>query len=191
MTTRWWHLARRGGRRSDLRPIEDKIEGGIQKLLVSAPSLLHNRTSVYLFRQVDYAIRCLVYLTRTRDRLATKGEIAKATSAPDLFVAKILQQLVRAGLVSSTRGVHGGFVLARDPTQLSLLDVIDVTQARVAPRPCVLDPRACPFRETCPVHPVWVKIHRATERELRKVSFASLARQAAKLRRPRTAAAAY
>jgi Rrf2 family protein len=165
-----------------------------QKLLVSWLSPLHNRTSVYLFRQVDYAIRCLVYLTRTRDRLATKGEIAKATSAPDLFVAKILQQLVRAGLVASTRGVHGGFVLARDPANLSLLDVIDVTQARVAPRPCVLDPRACPFRDTCPVHPVWVKIHRATEREMRKVSFASLARQAAKLRRrrpSRTAAVAY
>ena len=141
---------------------------------------------MYLFRQVDYAIRCLVYLTRTRDRLATKSEIAKATSAPDLFVAKILQQLARAGLVASTRGVHGGFVLARDPANLSLLDVIDITQARVAPRPCVLDPRACPFRDTCPVHPVWVKIHRATERELRKVSFASLARQAARLRRGRT-----
>jgi len=128
-----------------LRATEDKIEGGVHKLLVSGLSSLHNRTSVYLFRQVDYAIRCLVYLTRTRDRLATKSEIAKATSAPDLFVAKILQQLVRAGLVASTRGVHGGFVLARDPANLSLLDVIDVTQARVAPRPCVLDPRACPF----------------------------------------------
>lgn len=155
---------------------------------------MHNRTYVYLFRQVDYAIRCLIYLTRTRDRLATKGEIAKATSAPDLFVAKILQQLVRAGVVASTRGVHGGFVLARNPTTLSLLDVIDITQAKVAPRPCVLDPRACPLRETCPVHPVWMKIHRATERELRKVTFASLARQAARLRRrhpPRASAAGY
>jgi Rrf2 family protein len=157
-----------------------------QKLLVSPLSPVHNRTSVYLFRQVDYAIRCLVYLTRTRDRLATKGEIAKATSAPDLFVAKILQQLVRAGLVASTRGVHGGFVLARDPATLSLLDVINITHSSLAPRPCVLNPRACPFRESCPVHPIWVKIHRSTERGLRKVSFASLARQAARLRPPRT-----
>jgi Rrf2 family protein len=142
---------------------------------------------VYLFRKVDYAIRCLVYLTGTRDRLATKGEIAKAAAAPDLFVAKILQRLVRAGLVKSTRGVHGGFVLARHPATLSLLDVIELTQTQVAPRPCVIDPRACAFFDSCPVHPIWVKIHRATERELRKVSFASLARQAAKLSRPRTA----
>jgi Rrf2 family protein len=156
-----------------------------QNLLVSPPSPVHNRTAVNLFRQVDYAIRCMVHLSRTRGRLATKGEIAKATLAPDLFVAKILQRLVRAGLVRSTRGVHGGFVLARDPATLSLLDVINVTQSSLAPRPCVLNPRACPFRESCPVHPIWVKIHRATERELRKVSFASLARQAAGLRRPR------
>ena len=138
-----------------------------------------------LFRQADYAIRCIIYLSRTRDRLATRGEIAKETLAPDLFVAKILQRLVRAGLVLSTRGVHGGFVLARDPATLSLLDVINVTQASLAPRPCVLNSRACSFRESCPVHPIWKKIHRATERELREVTFASLARQAARLRRPR------
>ena len=142
-------------------------------------------TAVYLFRQVDYAIRCLVVLSRTRDRVATKGEIAKAALAPDLFVAKILQRLVRAGLVRSVRGVHGGFVLERDPARLSLLDVINLTQSSFAPRPCVLNPRACAFRESCPVHPIWVKIHRATENELRKVSFASLARRSARLRRPR------
>ena len=140
---------------------------------------------MYLFRQVDYAIRCLIYLTRTRDRLATKGEIAKAASAPDLFVAKILQRLARAGVVNSTRGVHGGFVLARDPATLSLLDVIELTQEQTAPRPCVVDPRACPFVKSCPVHPVWMRIHRSTRRELRKVSFASLARQSAQLSRAR------
>lgn len=179
-------LAHRGGRRAARGGQETRAEVAGQKLLVSSLFPVHNRTAVNLFRQVDYAIRCIVYLSRTRDRLATKGEIAKETLAPDLFVAKILQRLVRAGLVLSTRGVHGGFVLARDPADLSLLDVINVTQSSLAPRPCVLNPRACPFRDSCPVHPIWVKIHRSTERELRKVSFASLARQAARLRRPRT-----
>jgi len=136
---------------------------------------------VNLFRQADYAIRCIIHLSGTRDRLATKNQIAKAVSAPSLFVAKILQRLVRAGIVLSVRGVRGGFVMARDPATLSLLDVIEVTQTSLAPRPCVLNPRACPFRDTCPVHPVWVKIHRWTVRELRKISFASLARREKKL----------
>lgn len=140
-----------------------------------------------LFRQVDYAIRCIIYMCGTRERLATKGEIAKSVSAPDLFVAKILQRLVRAGIVLSVRGVRGGFVLARDPASLSLLDVIEASQAMAAPRPCVVNPRACVYRETCAVHPVWVKIHRSNTRELRKVTFAALVRDAKKLSKIRLA----
>ena len=141
-----------------------------------------------LYRQGDYAIRCIIYLCGTRDRLATKSEVAKSVSAPDLFVAKILQRLVRAGIVMSVRGVRGGFVLARDPATLSLLDVIEVTQAPLAPRPCVINPRACPYRDSCVVNPIWTKIHRWTVRELRKVTFATLARRTKKLpksRKPR------
>lgn len=146
---------------------------------------LHNDRVVNLFRQVDYAIRCIIYLCGTRERLATKSEIAKSVSAPDLFVAKILQRLVRSGIVLSVRGVRGGFVLARDPASLSLLDVIEASQTMAAPRPCVVNPRACVFRETCPVHPVWVKIHRSNLRELRKVTFAALVKDAKKLAKSR------
>jgi Rrf2 family protein len=156
-----------------------------RKLFVSTLLPLHNAVAVNLFRQVDYAIRCIIYLCDTRDRLATKSEIAKSVSAPDLFVAKILQRLVRAGIVLSVRGVHGGFVMARDPSTLSLLDVIEVTQAPLAPRPCVLNPRACPYRDTCVVNPIWVKIHRWTVRELRKVTFATLARRSRKMSKSR------
>jgi Rrf2 family protein len=128
-----------------------------------------------LHRQVDYAIRCVTYLSGTRERLATKTEIAQAVRAPDLFVAKILQKLVRSGLVASTRGVRGGFALASDPSKLSVLDVMDVAQEPAAPRPCVLNPRACDFRADCPMHPVWVRIHQSTMRELKKTTIASLA----------------
>lgn len=139
-----------------------------------------------LHRQVDYALRCVIYLSGTRERLATKSEIAEAVSAPDLFVAKILQRLVHSGLVVSTRGVRGGFALARDPSTLSVLDVMDVAHAPTAPRPCVLNPRACEFRASCPMHPIWLRIHQWTMRELKKTTIASLAKttkMAAKLSR--------
>ena len=155
--------------------------------LVFAPLAIHNAEVVNLFRQVDYAIRCIIYMCGTRERLATKGEISKSVSAPDLFVAKILQRLVRAGIVLSVRGVRGGFVLARDPASLSLLDVIEACQAMAAPRPCVVNPRACVYRETCPVHPVWAKIHRSNMRELRKVTFAALVKDAKRLSKSRRA----
>jgi Rrf2 family protein len=130
-----------------------------------------------VLQQSDYAIRCLLFLVEHRGRLATKTEIAKAVEAPDLFVAKILQRLVKANVLVSVRGIHGGFSLAREPSAISLLDVLGASQASLAFRPCVLNPKACPLQDTCPSRPVWVKIYENTIRELRRTTFDKLARE--------------
>ncbi len=136
-----------------------------------------------VLQQSDYAIRCLLFLVENRERLATKTEIAKAVDAPDLFVAKILQRLVKANVLVSVRGIHGGFSLAREPAAISLLDVLGASQASLAFRPCVLNPKACPLQDTCPSRPVWGRIYENTIRELRQTTFDKLARDhKAKLR---------
>ena len=130
-----------------------------------------------VLQQSDYAIRCLLFLVEHRDRLATKSEIAEAVEAPDLFVAKILQRLVKANVLVSVRGIHGGFTLAREPSAISLLDVLGASQASLAFRPCVLNPKACPLQATCPSRPIWVKIYENTVRELRQATFDKLTRE--------------
>ena len=136
-----------------------------------------------VLQQSDYAIRCLLFLVEHRERLATKTEIAKAVDAPDLFVAKILQRLVKANVLVSVRCIHGGFSLAREPSAISLLDALGASQASLAFRPCVLNPKACPLQDTCPSRPVWVKIYESTVRELRQSTFDKLSRDhKAKLR---------
>jgi Rrf2 family protein len=130
-----------------------------------------------VLQQSDYAIRCLLFLVEHRGRLATKSEIAKAVDAPDLFVAKILQRLVKANVLVSVRGIHGGFSLAREPSAISLLDVLGASQASLAFRPCVLNPKACPLQATCPSRPVWVKIYESTVRDLRQSTFDKLSRE--------------
>jgi Rrf2 family transcriptional regulator, iron-sulfur cluster assembly transcription factor len=129
-----------------------------------------------VLQQSDYAIRCLLFLVENRERLATKSEIAKAVDAPDLFVAKILQRLVKANVLVSVRGIHGGFSLAREPAAISLLDVLGASQASLAFRPCVVNPKACQLQDTCPSRPVWVRIYENTIRELRQMTFDKLAR---------------
>lgn len=129
-----------------------------------------------VLQQSDYAIRCLLFLVEHRGRLATKSEIAKAVEAPDLFVAKILQRLVKANVLVSVRGIHGGFSLAREPSAISLLDVLGASQASLAFRPCVLNPKACPLQPTCPSRPIWVKIYENTIQDLRKTTFDKLSR---------------
>lgn len=129
-----------------------------------------------VLQQSDYAIRCLLFLVEHRGRLATKSEIAKAVDAPDLFVAKILQRLVKANVLVSVRGIHGGFSLAREPSAISLLDVLGASQASLAFRPCVLNPKACVLQGTCPSRPVWVRIYENTVQELRQTTFDKLSK---------------
>jgi len=129
-----------------------------------------------VLQQSDYAIRCLLFLVEHRGRLATKSEIAKAVEAPDLFVAKILQRLVKANVLVSVRGIHGGFSLAREPSAISLLDVLGASQTSLAFRPCVLNPKACSLQRTCPSRPVWVRIYENTIKELRQSTFDRLSR---------------
>jgi Rrf2 family iron-sulfur cluster assembly transcriptional regulator len=136
-----------------------------------------------VLQQSDYAIRCLLFLVENRGRLSTKSEIATAVDAPDLFVAKILQRLVKANVLVSVRGIRGGFSLAREPSAISLLDVLGASQASLAFRPCVLNPKACALQDTCPSRPIWVKIYENTVRDLRQVTFDKLSRDhKAKLR---------
>jgi Rrf2 family transcriptional regulator, iron-sulfur cluster assembly transcription factor len=130
-----------------------------------------------VLQQSDYAIRCLLFLVENRGRLATKSEIAKAVDAPDLFVAKILQRLVKANVLVSVRGIHGGFSLAREPGAISLLDVLGASQASLAFRPCVLNPKACPLQDSCPSRPIWMKIYENTIKELRQATFDKLSRE--------------
>jgi Rrf2 family protein len=129
-----------------------------------------------VLQQSDYAIRCLLFLVEHRGHLTTKTEIATAVDAPDLFVAKILQRLVKANVLVSVRGIHGGFSLAREPSAISLLDVLSASQDSLASRPCVLNPKACPKQATCPSRPVLVKIYEDTVRDLRSSTFDKLSR---------------
>jgi Rrf2 family nitric oxide-sensitive transcriptional repressor len=73
----------------------------------------------------EYALRAMVHLATHRDQACTAQEIAATTMVPGGYVSKVLQDLVRAGIVESQRGPNGGFTLARDPAEVSLLEVVN------------------------------------------------------------------
>ncbi len=109
-------------------------------------------------READYAIRCVLHLSRCKEGSATVGDIAEAQSIPRTFAAKILQKLSKAKIVKSVRGIKGGFRLARDPARISILDVIEAIQGPLNVNICVLDRQSCERQPTCMVHPIWVEI---------------------------------
>lgn len=99
----------------------------------------------------EYALRAAVLLAQRHPEPQTNATIAEATQVPVGYLAKVLQALVRAGLVSSRRGLYGGFALRRAPSRISVLQVLAAT--RCAPQRI----RRCPLGiaghvSLCPVH---------------------------------------
>ena len=132
---------------------------------------------MYVTRKADYAIRCVLHLSRQPEALSSVEDISKAMLVPKTFLAKILQSLMKAGIVSSTRGVKGGFRLAKSPKDITLLEVIEAIQGPSASNVCAIDKKMCRLSSRCTVHPVWIKIREMVEKELRKTNFAELSKK--------------
>lgn len=103
-----------------------------------------------LTRQTNYAIRILMYCAANDGRLSRIPDIAQAYSLSDLFLFKILQPLVEAGLVQTVRGRNGGVKLAKSAADISLFDVVRVTEENFAMAECFENDNAeCPLVESC------------------------------------------
>jgi len=126
-------------------------------------------------RETDYAMRCVLYLSGQPDKVVMVDEISREMATPKSFLAKILQKLVKAGVVRSFRGVKGGFQLNRQPKDINLLDVIEAIEGVVALNACAVDSSVCGFSSTCGVHAVWVKLRGEVNELLRNNNFADIA----------------
>lgn len=128
-----------------------------------------------LTRKGDYAIRGIVYLARQPlDSIALLSEIATAVQVPQTFLAKIFQQFSKSGIVKSYRGTGGGFVLARPPEQITLLEVVEIIEGPIMPNRCVAGPGSCDQDSTCTVHPVWMQVQQQLRQLLAAVTLKDL-----------------
>ena len=102
-----------------------------------------------LTRQTNYAIRILMYCAANEGKLSRIPDIAQAYSLSDLFLFKILQPLVEAGLVQTVRGRNGGVRLGKPAENISLFDVVRVTEENFAMAECFESDSDCPLVESC------------------------------------------
>jgi Rrf2 family iron-responsive transcriptional regulator len=103
-----------------------------------------------LTRQTNYAIRILMYCEANRGRLSHVPEIAGAYNVSELFLFKILKPLVDNGFIETVRGRHGGIRLAKPAADISLFDVIRVTEENFAMAECFEnDAVDCPLVDSC------------------------------------------
>ncbi len=103
-----------------------------------------------LTRQTNYAIRILMYCAANPERLSRVPEIAVAYTVSELFLFKILQPLVENGLVETVRGRNGGVRLGRPASEITLFDVVRVTEENFAMAECFeKDASECPLVDSC------------------------------------------
>ena len=125
-------------------------------------------------RKTDYAFRCILYLAQANEQIANVTEVSRMMHIPKTFLAKIFQKLVKAGLVESIRGMNGGFRLAKKPSDISLLDIMDAIQGPLCINVCAVDSRKCKRSATCAVHPVWVELRKDVNKRLQEQTVAQL-----------------
>ena len=129
-------------------------------------------------RRTDYGVRVILDLANLQDgERASTQEIAERQSIPAPFLAKIVSQLSTSGLLETYRGARGGVVLARPPSEINLLDVIEALDGPIRLNRCVIEPDNCPHEGKCPVHDIWIEAQRDLTRVLTSVTFDSLAEQ--------------
>lgn len=102
----------------------------------------------------------------------TASEVAERYHIPATVMAKVLQQLVRAGIAVGTRGLGGGYQLARKPSELTMLDVIEAFEPPRSPGECLLADGSdlpCPNPSACRLRTVFDEVD-----EIVRCTFASI-----------------
>jgi Rrf2 family transcriptional regulator, nitric oxide-sensitive transcriptional repressor len=121
----------------------------------------------------EYALRAIVDLAFHHGESRTTQEISRATQVPADYLAKILQDLSRGGLVRSQRGPGGGFTLTRSPASISVFDVLEAVDRVQRIRTCPLGLKAH-AKNLCPLHRRLDEAMERVEKVFRKTMIAEV-----------------
>lgn len=105
------------------------------------------------------------------------NDIAERQGISAKYLWQIVNLLKTAGFVRGTRGPKGGYILLRDPSEITLLDVIQVLEGPVSLVECVDDPAYCLRTDQCAAHSVWEEVSRAIRGALRNITLAEILRR--------------
>jgi Rrf2 family protein len=127
-----------------------------------------------LSKTAEYALRVTVWLAQSPQEPSSADHLAEVTRVPRRYLHKVVQDLVRAGLVRSQPGPGGGYALARKPEQITILDVVNAVDPLERIRHC---PLGLPSHtKLCPLHKELDRVYAHAEEALARVTLAKLVR---------------
>ncbi len=103
-----------------------------------------------------YGLRALVDLAMHQDDKAIPlRKIAEREKISEQYLEQLFASLRKAGVVSSVRGAHGGYLLNKDPEKITAGDVIRILEGPISPVDCVMDSYNCEQANSCVTHDLW------------------------------------
>lgn len=106
-------------------------------------------------RRSDYACRILRAAFESGDNYVSVAEISEKEDIPYAFARSIQHDLVKGGLIKTVRGARGGLALNCDPSEVTLLEVLEAVQGPVSVALCSVDPEYCSKQGGCAFNRVW------------------------------------
>ena len=126
-------------------------------------------------KMTDYATVILARLAVAPERQFTAAQLADQTHLAQPTVSKVLKLLLRRGLLHSTRGLHGGYRLARPAGEITAAQILDALEGPVALIECARHVHHCSIESTCGVGRAWQRVSVALRRVLEEITLVELA----------------
>ncbi len=126
-------------------------------------------------RQTDYAVRVILALSKKEpNKRVPTAEIGREMLIPPSLLQRIVAELAGGGFILTQAGRDGGITLAREPKDITLLEVVEHFEGELYLSDCVLKPGECPFDRKCPVHCQWVRLKNILRDEMARITFEQL-----------------
>ena len=132
-------------------------------------------------RRTDYGLRALIFLAQQEGGSAPASDIAPAMGIPTGFLHQVLQELQRAGLVSSRPGRTGGYALARPAGKITIREIVEALEGPFEGSECALRGGPCHWEDVCALHWVWSSAKEALVAQLDRATLAQVAEDDAAL----------
>ena len=139
--------------------------------------VLNIKKMLKLSKKTDYAIILLTHLGEVNAPVSAH-KVAKHYQLPYPMVANILKLLVSSGLIKSTRGQRGGYVLARPAEKIILSEIIQVTDSPFTLVECVHDEDLCKIQKCCPTKRTLIALHNKIQQFIEETTLATIIKDA-------------
>ena len=129
-----------------------------------------------LSKLTDYAVVILAEMATNERALLNASALAARTKLPEPTVSKVLKTLTKNGLIHSTRGSNGGYVLQKQPSDIDMASVITALEGPIALTQCVdkVGDEYCDRAANCSVRGKWNPVNNAMQNALKNVSLAQM-----------------